>query len=317
MSKYLHHFISCDWGTTNFRLRVVETDTLTVLFEQFGGMGIRNLNTEFLQAAATDRYGYFAHYLRSQINALPEMYWDLPVLVSGMASANIGMLDLPYGDLPITTDASGFVVESRALSERHSRYIISGVKSTTGMMRGEETQALGLLEQMNADRDGILLLPGTHSKHLRYRGGAFTDFSSYMTGELFELLSQRSILSNSLRQEALSPANKESFLAGLKAGAKDGVAPHLFSIRAEDVLHQADPGKSYLRLSGLLIGDELRYLSNTNDEYCYLAGSGALLSLYKLALEQLVTSDRLKVFGAEDLQKAFLSGQRKILLRND
>jgi len=317
MSRNQDFFISCDWGTTNFRLRVVQTDTLAVLLEQTGGLGVRDLNTEFLQAAATDRYAYFTNYLRQQIDLIPEAYQQLPIMVSGMASANIGMVNLPYGELPITANASSFRVEDGILREGHPLLIISGVKSTTGMMRGEETQALGLLEQMSPDRDGILLLPGTHSKHLRYRGGAFTDFSSYMTGELFELLSQRSILSNSLRQDTLNSATKEAFLAGLKAGAKDGAAPHLFSIRAGDVLHKADPGESYLRLSGLLIGDELRYLSNTNDEYCYLAGSGPLLSLYELALEQLVASDRLRVFGAEDLQKAFLSGQRKILLRND
>jgi len=317
MNRKQTHFISCDWGTTNFRLRLVQTDTLEVLFEQSDGSGIRDLNTEFLRADTTDRYAYFANYLRQQIKTIPEAYQQLPLVVSGMASANIGMVDLPYGELPITADASGFRVENYALRDGQALYIISGVKSATGMMRGEETQALGLLELMDADRQGILLLPGTHSKHLRYRKGCFTNFGSYMTGELFELLLRQSILSNSLRPEDLSSANRTSFLTGLQTGAKDGAASHLFSIRAGDVLHQSDPGESYLRLSGLLIGDELRYLSSTNDEYCYLAGSGPLLSLYELALEKLIGKDRLTVFGAENIQRALLSGQRKIMLRND
>lgn len=317
MKRKPDYFISCDWGTTNFRLRVVSSITLDVAFELTGGLGIRDLNNEFLRAGTGDRYAHFARYLSGQIGRIPDEYQREPVVVSGMASANIGMVDLPYGELPITADAAGFRVEEYVLEGGQPLHIISGVKSSTGMMRGEETQALGLLELMKADREGVLLLPGTHSKHLNYRQGAFTDFGSYMTGELFELLSSKSILSNSLRPEALDAANEGAFLSGLRAGAQDGAASHLFSIRAGDVLRQADPGKSYLQLSGLLIGDELRYLSNTNDEFCYLAGSGPLLLLYKRALQELVGPDRLTVFGAEELQRALLSGQRKIMLRND
>ena len=69
--------------------------------------------------------------------------------------------------------------------------LISGIKSDLGMMRGEEVQAIGLEEQLRPHGDGVLLLPGTHSKHLTYRKEAFTALQTFMTGELFEVLSRK------------------------------------------------------------------------------------------------------------------------------
>jgi 2-dehydro-3-deoxygalactonokinase len=61
------HFISCDWGTTNFRLRVVETNNLAVLAEYASDLGVKALNDRFGNSGRTDRLFYFAEFIRTQL----------------------------------------------------------------------------------------------------------------------------------------------------------------------------------------------------------------------------------------------------------
>ena len=313
MSTAPDHFISCDWGTSNFRLRVIRTDALAVLAEQATTDGVRDLNARYGEQRGADRLAFFTTFLRAKLDRLPAAYRTAAVVVSGMASSNLGMQDLPYADLPITADGAGLVYHDHPAWPGQSVRLISGVKSATGMMRGEETQALGLLSQMDPAREGVLLLPGTHSKHLSYRGGQFTDFTSFLTGELFELLSRQSILASSVQSGDWNTRAESAFREGVLAGHGSGYTRQLFGIRAGHILRHTDPTENYYRLSGLLIGEELSQLPHNNHDQVYLAGSGPILQFYRCALEQLSTGQRLTVFPPSVLEQALLAGQRKLL----
>ena len=63
------------------------------------------------------------------------------------------------------------------------------------VMRGEETQIAGMLAA-TPDFDGLVCLPGTHTKWARVSEGRVTDFRTAMTGELFALVSGHSTLSS-------------------------------------------------------------------------------------------------------------------------
>ena len=58
------------------------------------------------------------------------------------------------------------------------------------VMRGEETQLLGALGVDAAD-DAVVCMPGTHSKWVRANGGTVERFATFMTGELFDVVSRR------------------------------------------------------------------------------------------------------------------------------
>ncbi len=310
------HFISCDWGTTNLRIKVVETESLKVVAENNSGSGIRSLNELFQESGENDRMTFFAHYLREQVMKLPQAQHDHPLLVSGMASANIGMLDLPYGVLPIDESGKGFLLRDLMPWPGQRLRLVSGIKSDNGMMRGEETQTLGLLQLMRGAEDGTLLLPGTHSKHLALVNGKITAFSSFMTGELFEIISQRSILANSVAPGAWNEDRAECFRQGVMSGYQGGFSPHLFAIRAGQVLRATDPTDNFYQLSGLLIGDELSHLPGDGSGTIYLAGTGPLLRLYRYALEIAGVSQQLTVYDDQLFSKALLLGQRALLLRD-
>ncbi|MGB3801294.1 MAG: 2-dehydro-3-deoxygalactonokinase [Lewinella sp.] len=311
-TTYSEYFISCDWGTTNFRLRVVERETLMVRKELATGTGIRQLNKDFQESGERSRLHFFAGYLQSELAQLPGEFQQLPIVASGMASSSIGLQELPYASLPFGADGDSLV--SRLLPVGDYRLLlVSGVQGSGDIMRGEEVQAIGLAGEMK--EDGLLILPGTHAKHLIYRNGTFTDFTTYMTGELFELLSLHSILSGSVAPGTFDDGEREAFLEGVDAGQMGRLTGSLFGVRVRDVVDHLAPSANYNYLSGLVIGEELRHLPADNGRI-YLAATGATHERYRLALERLVLKDRLTVFHEPVVERALLSAHYKLLLQH-
>ena len=61
-------------------------------------------------------------------------------------------------------------------------------------MRGEETQILG------CGVEGTICLPGTHSKWVEVKNGRIERFSTAMTGEVYAVLKQHSILGRMMEE---------------------------------------------------------------------------------------------------------------------
>ena len=70
--------------------------------------------------------------------------------------------------------------------------------NTPDVIRGEETQIFGALG--NGSDNGQFILPGTHSKWALVENGQIVWFTTFMTGELFAVLCNHSIL-GSLMEE--------------------------------------------------------------------------------------------------------------------
>ena len=113
-----------------------------------------------------------------------------PILISGMASSSIGWRELPYACLPFPLDGSGARWQEIERVGEHRVFVFSGLAAESDVLRGEETEVLGLAAggALAPFREqALLVLPGTHSKHVRIEAGSITGFSTYMTGELFEV----------------------------------------------------------------------------------------------------------------------------------
>lgn len=280
-------FFSCDWGTTAFRLRLVETETGKILAEKSSGDGIKKIFDQW-KASDGDREVYFLSTLKRELSLLKQRYdgktEGIPVLISGMASSAIGFRPMPYTSLPL--DLYKLELQKAVISPDdqfpHPLVVISGLKTEEDVMRGEETQLLGLAGKYPLE-DSLCILPGTHSKHLIVKKNVLADFKTYMTGELFELLTTQSILRNSVQKPV--KADKEAFFEGVKKSKERNFLHSLFSIRCGDLLHDEDPQKSYDLLSGLVIGMELQALGSLKPAAdLLLAGEGALQQYYSQAL---------------------------------
>lgn len=291
---------------------MVDTESLNVLTEHRTNQGIKVLYEKFLEQREYDQTSFFSNYLYSQIQQLENPLQASLVVVAGMASSNIGLRELPYGDMPFDAHGNGLKWEKMLLRDEWEVLLISGIKNRSGMMRGEEIQAVGLSENLSPHKNGILILPGTHSKHITYDDGKFTNLKSFMTGELFELLSKKSILANTVEHSLWGDERKKAFHEGLQIGFAQELSSHLFYVRAKHILENSDKKDNYYMLSGMLIGDELSYLRSW-DKPIFLAASEPFNNMYKLALHQFIDKKQLVLFDSRALEKSLLIGQLKIL----
>jgi 2-dehydro-3-deoxygalactonokinase len=148
-------------------------------------------------------------------------------------------------------------------------------------MRGEETQILGVLEQLPAS--AWICLPGTHSKWVEVRDGTIVRFSTHMTGEVFALLKAHSILGRMMRDE---PTDLQWFAAGVRrAQDSGGLLHHLFGVRARGLFGEVPDEVSASYLSGILIGHEL-VTARSAATAVFLLGARPLVDLYQHALRQ-------------------------------
>ncbi len=309
------YFISCDWGTTNFRLKVVETSSLDVLAELSTDGGVKSVYQLYSDGAREGQTQFFAGYLSQQIRKLPSQFQNLLIVATGMASSNIGLQELEYATFPFPASGDSLIWKRISLDSKSDVLLVSGVKSETGMMRGEEVQAIGLAEYLAPYSKSTLILPGTHSKHLEYDLGNFISLNNFMTGELFDVLSNNSILANSVVAGPFTKSGRETFLEGLDQGLAGRLGASLLTVRVRHLLKDCNKEDNYYFLSGLLIGEEIAYLKDENGKV-FLAAPRSVSELYKLALEHVLTEDRIVVLEDQALENALLKGQRKILINH-
>jgi 2-dehydro-3-deoxygalactonokinase len=312
-------FLSCDWGTSSFRLRVVETHILTIIAEVKSNQGIANSFELWKQSRKTkdSRLDFYLDIIRQHIKILEKKLNtslnEVPLVISGMASSTIGMLDLAYKELPFSADGSDLEVR---LIEPYDNFlnrtaIISGAKTNDDVMRGEETQLIGCFHANNKER--VFVFPGTHSKHIVVKKGKAVNVKTYMTGEFFELLSKKSILSLSVEDGTglKQGKNAQSFENGVTESVQSNLLNNCFTVRTNDLFGKFTKQENYYYLSGLLIGTEMNDLMNKGYENITLVSNAMLSPYYETAFNILnKTNSTLEIQNADE---AIIRGQFKIL----
>ena len=295
----MNGFLSCDWGNSSFRLRLVETGTKKIYSEVLSDEGISEKHRQWVQADRPEweRIDFYRSTLAESISRLtvhPDK--KMPLICSGMASSSIGLKELPYQAFPFTWDPASWVVEKITEDEKfsHPLYLVSGFKTGSDIMRGEETILLGCDIPDNGEK--IFIFPGTHSKHVFVKNKKGIDFKTYMTGELFTLMSEKSILRHALQRGA----DEVAFEKGIHAGRDGNILHELFGVRAGQLLRGADAVSNYQWLSGLLIGAELKDLLGMDGEV-YLVCGEHLKHPYLTGLEFMAIKGRINYLNAEDM----------------
>lgn len=273
--------VAADWGTSSLRVWAFST-TGSVLAERRSDEGMARL-----QPAGFE--GVLRRHLDGMAISLAGAPDPLPVVVCGMAGARQGWREAAYADVP--ADIGSICGQARTVpAEGLDVRILPGLAVRTGerddVMRGEETQLLGLL-QAEPRLSGLVCLPGTHSKWVQLEAGRVTDFSTAMTGEVFALLGQSSVLRYSLgdAQPGGDPGSP-GFVRGVGRGlAMPGhLLMHLFGVRAASLLRGVQGVEAADTLSGLLIGAEIGGMALPSSAPVVLVADGAMAQLYGKAL---------------------------------
>lgn len=304
------HFISCDWGTSRFRLRLIERAQRRIVAEHATAQGIQALAAA--HPIMDSRRKIMGEVLDSGITALGVgSLSDVPVVISGMASSTLGWQSLPYALVPAPIDGSTL----RFLDFQHSGRkvrLVSGLQTDSDIMRGEETDLIGLFAspiRQPLTENSTVVLPGTHSKHVQIRAGQIVGFTTYLTGELYGLLSQSSTLDTPV--DALF--DQTAFMAGAQTSRSHGLSAALFQTRARTVLGHLAAKQSRAFLSGVLIGAEVAALAVTATGRIVLAAGDSLASQYLLALGELLPHAVVVQIPPAELAAATVMGHARIL----
>jgi 2-dehydro-3-deoxygalactonokinase len=242
-------WVAVDWGTSNVRAWGIAADgSHTFAVGNDKGMG---------KIARAD----FPGVLNELIG--PEVAGAVDVVICGMAGARQGWLEAPYVETPASLhELLARSVRPEGADARFRPRILPGVCQRTpgheDVMRGEETQLLGLLS-LRPGFEGTAILPGTHSKWVEIRDGRILRFSSAMTGEIYEVLSQHSVLRHSFAGETNGPATEDGVTEGMAAGIEhpELLSALVFRTRAAMLLAGKGPDWCAGYLSGLLVGAEI------------------------------------------------------------
>jgi 2-dehydro-3-deoxygalactonokinase len=292
----------------------------TILSEIKTDYGIASAFSNWKQAEGKEdqRIGFYQSYISEQVKKITASFdqsINQPSLtLSGMASSSIGMMELPYKELPFQCDGSDLSVHTIPAGKNHqfNMIIISGVKSGTDVIRGEETMLAGC-DITNDDSHQLFIFPGTHSKHILVRNGIVENFFTYMTGEVFDLLSNKSILSASIKKNAENSINDQHFTDGIIKGASSNIMNSIFHVRTNQLFRKMTPEENFNYLSGLLIGHELKDIAANKPSAIMLVCSEGLKWQYTKALNALALGNLLQYYNADD---ALINGQLKIMRRN-
>lgn len=319
MDTLEQYFIGCDWGTSSLRLAWIHMPTKTLHGKVSASQGIKKTYQQWVERGTSSRQKrepFFLHQLIPFIEelerAVSKSIKGAPIVISGMASSSIGMMELPYSPLPFSLNPTQAQVKIGDPSPDfpHPFYLISGVERPGDVMRGEEVQVVGLHSLIDLPQY-IVILPGTHSKHIVVSDHHMVDFSTYMTGELFELVSAHSILANSLSLGEGKMA-KTAYGSGIQAGMTRNILNQLFSIRAYELQKKMSKEENYAFLSGLLIGQELAGIT-PSDIPIFVIGAPKLKALYEEGLQTIGWGDRLREIPVEDPDELSFLGQAKVL----
>jgi 2-dehydro-3-deoxygalactonokinase len=319
-------FLSCDWGSSSFRLRLVRRADAEVVDESRSGEGAAMLAQDRNVAA---RRKAFDHLLSAQAARLllqhGLMCGDVPVVVSGMASSSVGWHELPYARVPFRVDGRDAATKRVPFGTPDSRgraLLVSGIRTDDEVMRGEEAELLGLFSRpaWRGLADGcVVILPGTHSKHVVVKRRRAVDFRTYMTGELYAVLGAHSMLRHSVAPVGAGAGGKDgqtAFEAGVDCAKGRALSEALFRVRTNALFQRYKPGANAAFLSGVLIGTEAHDLAARGGRTpVVLCAAGPLLRLYARAFERAGIYSRVTVVGPSEVDRLSVYGHAVLLDR--
>jgi 2-dehydro-3-deoxygalactonokinase len=260
--------IAVDWGTTSCRAYRLHAGV--VIDRREVRAGILHMASESFAAALRDLVGLWLADGEHRI------------VLGGMIGSRNGWVETPYVLCPVSADDLSAQLVPVAFEGAAIR-LVPGVSASDGagtpeFIRGEEAQIFGTDVE-----DGVLCLPGSHSKWVRVAQRRIVTFTTFLTGEAFSALRAHTILAKSIADRPIAPA---AFDAGVaRSSEPGGLLHHLFGVRSLALTGRLDEQTAGSYLSGLLVGHEVRHAPVERDSTIHVVGAGDLTELYARAIQ--------------------------------
>lgn len=293
MSKY----ITIDGGTTNTRLSFVENGIILKTLKLACGAR-SSMNGESL-----------SDQVRKAIDALTSQYSEPEcILAAGMITSEYGLCTVPHIPAPAGVQELHRNMHRVNLAEVSPIpfCFIPGVRTETDMMRGEETELMGLSPQGEC----TYVLPGSHSKIVQTDVlGRITEFCTCMTGEMAAALSCHTILKDAVN---LSGGFCEAaLLEGYQSAKELGINRALFQTRLRKTRLQQEERAVTGFFLGCILQAEADTIVQTAGHSIVIAGQKDLKHALCCLLPAL-TDRQITEISGEDAETASVRGMLRI-----
>lgn len=264
-------YICIDGGTTNTRLRLVQSRRVTYTLRL--EIGVR--------MGGEDPAGY-RECLKNAIETLlrenaVQSGQIHRILASGMITSELGLYALPHLPAPAGIQELHDSAVEVLLPELSSIpfVFLRGVRKNgtcmeeSDVMRGEETELMGILQPHSGN---AYVLPGSHTKVIYTdEQGRITDFFTTLTGEMIDSLSSHTILKNSVDLKN-GQLLEDRLLAGYAFCRKEGLNKALFKVRIADTLFSQSPAARYSFFLGAVLCGDITAILNAASRRVVIAG---------------------------------------------
>lgn len=278
-------FLICvDMGTSNTRIYLTDTHCIIDKIKYPIGAYAGLLSKDSL--IRTLRDGIFTLISR---NNLKED--DIQkILASGMITCESGICLLKHIKAPcsITDLAKNMhecvIEEISKIPFLFIRGIITDTNDLTDldMMRGEETELLGLTDK--AENNCLYVLLGTHSKMIRTdRLGRITEIKTALSGDMISAITEQTILKNSVSLKAHN-INIEYLIKGYECAKDLGISGALFKVRIIDKVLGVTQEACYNFFLGAIFQGEIQNIIKTSVQKVVISGKKELRSPFSALL---------------------------------
>ncbi|MFT5173386.1 MAG: 2-dehydro-3-deoxygalactonokinase [Gammaproteobacteria bacterium] len=271
--------LGVDWGTSNLRVHQIDANG-AIIDSRHSAHGILNVPDNGFAQVLEDQAG---DWLRE----LPAV----PVVACGMVGARQGWVEVPYVQCPVSVTDLARALCPVDLGDGRHMHLVSGAAwrgdvDLVDVIRGEESTIVGALR--GTLDEGLVCLPGTHTKWAWVADGALQRFRTAMSGEVYQVLLEHSILGRMVIHDAAFDG--DAFARGvLRAASTGGLLHHLFSVRALRLFDELSEQQAPSYLSGLLTATDVLSMRSSNEfnGALMLVGAGATGNAYAQAFTTL------------------------------
>jgi 2-dehydro-3-deoxygalactonokinase len=310
---------------------IIDGGTTKTRFTLWDGGAILAQTTRKVGASASQGNGVnqpLKDAVRSEIQRITAEYHCVltGIYASGMITSNVGLMEIPHINAPVSFEKLAASVVSMRLDELCPGipfHFIPGVKFQDergyDVMRGEEVEIIGALERFDKNLTINFLHFGSHNKIIRYENAAITGAITTISGELLSAISTSTILKSSIADvDNGFVMNMDCIREGYNAAQKNGISRSLFQARLGHIIQRRDGDMSLSFVFGVLLYDDILAFTpilRQDSDLLVLYGRDSFINGFQAALEcveGITFKEKIRVIPFEESKQLSLDGILRI-----
>lgn len=298
--------VTIDAGTSNLRIRIVEGKN--IIFEKKENYGVKIGKEKF----KNELYKLLKECIKENKIEKEEIEC---IIASGMITSALGLMEIEHLYVPVSLEKFSKSMVKVKFFE-FEIYLITGIKvekeyfkeehlKSIDVIRGEEVEVFGILEEIKVDEATLVILPGSHNKFIEVSDGNIVDLLTTMSGEIYDVMTKYTILKTSVDEKFADKIEKKYLELGNKIGKKYGINQGSFMLRGLDLSEKLTINEKSNYLLGLVLSEDITSLEKNGYLKKYkkliIAGGNIIAKgLFELLSEMKLDND-IRIISSNEL----------------